>query len=171
MRDGGPISQSARLPLGGGPPLDDPRAVDAVELWKRLLEVGVAFERHPRRLGPVPSRKDLTILSVERREGFHPLGHLSERRKPERVEVGVVGQVEEELRGAAVGARVCKGHGPFLIRLTALVVLDRQLVPGGRDRWVATICSSENRLFRIGPLRWRTVIITGSGIGGHVTSE
>lgn len=66
-------------------------------------------------------------------DGLHALGHLRKRRKPHAVQVRVIGQVDEHLRGAAILARSRERQEAAFVRADDGVVEDLFILPLGRD--------------------------------------
>ena len=109
--------------------------LDGVEPGEFLGKVRVAPREERILLAAAdPAPRRFPVLGVQRVEHRHPFDDAAERREALRVQgLRVVGEIEEELRGAAVGHRERVRDRAALVGHAARVVGDGGRSPGGRD--------------------------------------
>src|SRR4030095_8345799 len=87
----------------------DSGGLDVIEVWKILLQVGVAFLLDTVLTGATPVGCSLAIFAVDLVHNGHSLDDFSKRRETHAVEIGIVSKVDEQLCGS--GVRSGRGEG------------------------------------------------------------
>src|SRR5712692_9377311 len=109
----------------------DGRLLDVIQIRKVLLHVSVPFALNAALLRAPTRRSALAVTAKQRVHDVHPRSDLTERRKSLTVESGIVGEIDEHLAGAGVGAGSCKRDVSAFVALLDWIILDGRGAPLG----------------------------------------
>src|SRR3954468_21879540 len=98
------------------------RLLHIVEIAEIASQVGIALALDAALVGTAAVGGALAVAAVELVDDVHAGGDLTERRKAHLVEPAVVGEVDEDLRGARVRPRGREGDEAALVALLDRIV-------------------------------------------------
>src|SRR5579885_2750162 len=82
---------------------DDRRLLHVIHAREALGEIGIAFCLKAALVGAAPARRTLAVFSINGIHHVHAGHDLAEGGKAHAVELTVIGEVDEHLRGARIG--------------------------------------------------------------------